>query len=263
MAQPTLAFAHANGFPGGSYRCFLEAFSSRFEVHYPDRLGHDPKFPVGVHWRGLADELESFLRPLPKPVTGVGHSLGGVLMFMVASRRPDWFRSLVMLDPPLINGMPGVAFNILRSLGFVDRISPAGKSRGRLDHWRDRGELESYFRSRALFSRFDARCLADYLDAGIEPDGEGLRLHFRPEVEVEIFRTTPGDLWRYPRLQVPGAVINARDSGKRFLDGGKRHARRHNMHHEVVAGGHLFPLERPEAAAQQVLATIHGLEGQA
>lgn len=254
-----LAFAHANGFPGGSYRHFLEAFEPRYQVHAVDRLGHDPDFPVDAHWHNISRELESFLEGLPRPLVGLGHSMGGVALFMVASRRPEWFRALVMLEPPLINGPDGLAFNLLRRLGQVDRISPAGKSLGRRDHWPDRAEAQAYFQRRALFQRFDPQCLSDYLDAGLEPDGEGWRLRFRPSVEVALFRTTPGNLWRFPRLRVPGAVINAAESGPMFHRAGRRHARRHRMRHEMVPGGHLFPLEQPGSSAERVMTILDEL----
>jgi pimeloyl-ACP methyl ester carboxylesterase len=195
-------------------------------------------------------------------VVGVGHSLGAVLMFMVASRRPEWFRSLVMLEPPLINGPAGLAFRALRRLGQVDRITPAGQSAGRRDYWADRDEARGYFESRGLFRHFDPECLEDYMDAGLERRGAGWRLAFRPEVEVAIFRTTPGRLMGYPTPAVPSALINASDSGPRFLQAGRRHARRHRMHHEIWPGGHLFPLERPSDSAHRLMALLETLEGE-
>lgn len=250
--SPVLAFAHANGFPGGSYRCFLDVLAKDYRVEAVPMLGHDPAWPVDAHWQSLSRQLEAWLEPLPKPLIGVGHSMGGVLMFMVASRRPEWFRALLMLDPPLVNGLPGLAFNLLRQLGMGDRITPAGKSQGRRAHWPDRQSVEDYFRSRTLFRRFDSRCLEDYLDAGLERDDNGYHLRFDPAIEVAIFRTTPGNTGRYPRLSVPGAVISGSQSLPRFHGGAARHARRHHMLHRFAPGGHLFPLEQPERAAIRV-----------
>lgn len=258
-ARPTLAFAHANGFPGGSYRCFLSRLEARYEPHAVPLLGHDPRYPVDAHWQSLSRELEAWLEGLPRPLVGVGHSMGGVLMFMVASRRPEWFEALVMLDPPLINGLPGVAFNVLRHLGMGDRITPAGKSLGRRAHWPGRDSVDSYFRSRTLFRRFDPRCLNDYLEAGLEADDSGFHLRFDPAVEVAIFRTTPGNTGRHAPLAVPGAVISGAQSDRRFHDAAARHARRQKMLHRFAPGGHLFPLEQPERAADAVLAVLDAL----
>jgi len=260
--RSSLVFAPANGFPGGSYRRFLAPLSKQYDVSAVPRLGHRPEqYPVDAGWKSLARELEAFLEPLPRPLVGLGHSLGGVLMFMVASRRPEWFRSVVMLEPPLINGLAGVGFNLLRRLGQADRITPAGRSRGRRDHWPDRDEARAYFQRRSLFRRFHPDCLEDYMDAGLESHGDGFRLVFRPEVEAAIFRTTPGNISRYPRLAVPGAVVNANESVDAFHKAGRRHARRQHMRHEIWPGGHLFPLERPDDSArrvQELLQVLHG-----
>lgn len=260
--KPSLAFAHANGFPGGSYRCFLEPLGADYDTAAVPLLGHNPEWPVDKGWQSLSRELEAFLETRPRPLVGVGHSLGGVLMFMVASRRPDWFRSLVMLEPPLINGPAGAGFAVLRRLGQADRITPAGRSRGRRDFWPDRDRARSYFRSRGLFQRFDPECLEDYMDAGLEPHEQGWRLAFRPGVEVAIFRTTPVGLDRWPCPGIPAAVVNGEQSGDAFHKAGRRHARRQGMHHQVWPGGHLFPLESPRDSAQRLRELLQTLDGE-
>ena len=250
--RPTLAFAHANGVPGGSYRHFLAPLESRYQLAVVDRIGHDPAFPVDAHWHSLSLEMESFLAPLPKPLVGMGHSMGGVLMFMVACRRPEWFSSLVMLDPPLINGWFRPLFNLLRRLGQTDRLTPAGKSLGRRDHWADQDQVQEYFSTRALYRRFDPRCLEDFIEAATTPCEGGFCLRFDPAVEVAIFRQTPGNLNRFPRLPVPGAVITGAQSEPVFHQSHRRHVRRHRMIWAQAPGGHMFPLEQPDKAVKVV-----------
>ncbi|MBZ2187645.1 alpha/beta hydrolase [Alcanivorax sp. JB21] len=265
--RPTLVFAHANGFPGGSYTTFLAPFREHFHVEVMDRMGHDPLYPVDANWESLSRELEAKLAQLPRPFVGMGHSMGGVMMCMVASRRPDWFQALVMLDPPLINGWQGHLFNLARLMGLGDRITPAGRSKGRRARWADRAEAEAYFLRRPFFQRLDPRCLADYLAAGLEVDddapGEGdagaLRLRYAPEVEVNVFRTTPGNIGRLPRLQVPGLMVSGAESEPMFLSSARRHVQRHGMVHRLAPGGHMFPLENPEAASDIILTGLQGL----
>lgn len=262
--SPTLFFAHANGFPGGSYRTFLEPLREEFEVVAADRIGHDPDFPVGPGWHELSRQLEQELAGLARPVTAVGHSMGGVLLFMVASRRPEWFDALVMLDPPLINGWRGALFGLGRLFGQIDRITPAGRSQGRREHFRDWQDVEAYFQRRGFFQALDPRCLRDYLDAGLEPDGQGgWKLRFDPRHEVEIFRTTPRGLDRWPRLRVPGMLINGDSSPQPFRDCGSRHARCHGMRYDTAPGGHMFPLEHPHTTARRVGESVAQLREQA
>ncbi len=244
--KPVLAFAHANGIPGHSYDTFLEPFEARYQLYVVDRIGHDPAYPVDAQWRSLSQELEAQLAPLPKPIVGVGHSLGSVLMYLVAQRHPDWFSALVMLDPPMMNGVHGFMINVAKMMGQIDKVTPAGKSSGRLDYWPDWEAVESYFGSRGLFRAFDPRCLKDYLKAGLEPWQDGWRLRFRPETEVAIFRETPTAATGMPRLNVPAAVVTGKHSPSPFLHSARRIARRHHMIHRIAEGSHMYPLEKPE-----------------
>ena len=213
------------------------------------------------NWESLSLELEAFLEPLPKPIIGLGHSMGSVLMFWVAHRHPDWFRALVMLDPPVANGPQGLVYRLAKATGLGDRFSPAKKSKGRLDYWATWDDVESYFNSRGLFKAFDPRSLKHYLEHGLERHGDGWRLRFRPEVEVAVFRETPTGVTSLPRLKVPGALVTGEQSPKLFHQGGARHARRHGMKRLFAPGSHMYPLERPEQTAAQVLGILDDLLG--
>ena len=257
--KPVLAFAHANGIPGHSYDTFLAPLAERYQLFVIDRLGHDPDYPVDAQWHSLSLELEASLAPLPKPIVGMGHSLGSVLMYLVAQRHPEWFSALIMLDPPMMNGWQGVMINVAKMAGQIDKVTPAGKSRGRLDFWEDWDAVESYFGSRGLFRAFDPRCLKDYLNAGLEPWKGGWRLRFRPETEVAIFRETPTAATRLPKLKVPAAIVTGKRSPSPFLHSARRIARRHDMIHRIADGSHMYPLEKPEqtlALCEELLALL-------
>ncbi|MCK0152285.1 alpha/beta hydrolase [Alcanivorax sp. S6407] len=262
--KPVLAFAHANGIPGHSYDTFLAPLESRYQLHVVDRVGHDPDYPVDAQWHSLSLELEAQLAPLGKPIVGMGHSLGSVLMYLVAQRHPEWFSALLMLDPPMMNGLHGVMMNLARWTGQMDKATPAGKSKGRLDFWPDWASVESYFGSRGMFRAFDPRCLQDYMRAGVEPWENGWRLHFRPEVEVAIFREAPTAATRMPRLKVPAAIVTGRHSPSPFLHSARRIARRHHMIHRIAEGSHMYPLEKPEetlALCEELLAQLQAKGG--
>lgn len=75
MEQPILHFAHANGFPGQSYRTLLAPLQNQWQVEVLDRLGHQAEFPVNENWQNLVNELLQYLEQTcgDKPVVGVGH----------------------------------------------------------------------------------------------------------------------------------------------------------------------------------------------
>jgi len=260
--RPPLVFAHANGFPGQSYHSFLAPLAEHFDLHPLDRLGHHPDFPVGHNWVALRDELLAHLARLPGPVVGVGHSMGGVLMAMAAERAPATFRCVVMLDPPLMLGLDAWAMKAAKRLGLADRVTPAGKSRGRRAVWPDRQAMIHYLRRRRLFARFTEHALRDYVDGATrELDDGRVVLRYDPAIEVEIFRHLPDHLGTLPaRVGVPLGVLAGAES-ELLTPRRRRRLVRHGVEVACVPGGHMFPMEHPDQARSALLAMLEALSG--
>lgn len=261
---PTIAFLHANGFPSASYGKLFRLLQPDYPILPFPMLGHDPRYPIMPHWRNQVEEYAAFLRrEALAPVIGLGHSLGAMVTFKTAWHYPELFQSIILLDPPLINGPVSMIYGAAKWLGQIDRVTPAGQTQGRRSHWRDQAEALSYFRSKRLYANFDPECLEDYLRSGLRAKQDGLHLAFDPDVEVAFFRQTPYDSWRYRRrLGVPGAVIYGRQSQVAQAAAIGRLARRHQLYALTVEGGHMFPLERPEMAAGAVLQALRTLQGE-
>ncbi|SHF42566.1 Pimeloyl-ACP methyl ester carboxylesterase [Modicisalibacter ilicicola DSM 19980] len=257
---PRLVFAHANGFPGASYRSFLAPLGTRFDLHPLERLGHDPAHPVSDNWPALRDELVRHLNALETPVIGVGHSMGGVLMLMAADVMPDAFRCVVMLDSPLMVGVDALGLRTAKRLKLADRVTPAGRSLGRRSTWPDREAMGHYLRRRALFKRFTDDALRDYIEGGTACRDDGsIELLFDPAVEVEIFRHLPDHLHGLARrLRVPLAMI-AGEHSDLLKPSRRRRLRRHGVRVEQTPGGHMFPMEFPDQARDTLLTTIDSL----
>lgn len=255
-----LVFAHANGFTGSSYRSFLAPLAERFDLHPLDRLGHHPDYPVGPNWLALRDELLWQLEEHTRPVIGVGHSMGGVLMAMAAEQAPERFCCVVVLDPPLLLGFDALAMKVAKRFGLIDRVTPAGKSLGRRKRWSDREAMAHYLRSRGLFKRFTNEALSDYIEGGTRLLDDGAaQLVFDPAVEVEIFRHLPDHLSGLPkRLDVPLALI-AGETSELLTAARRRRLSRHGVRIELAPGGHMFPMEHPDEARQALLTTIDSL----
>lgn len=258
VTRPLVVFAHANGFPAGTYRKFFGFLEPQVEVRAIDMLGHDPRFPVNDNWGNLASELLAFVHAQgERPVYGLGHSMGAMVTFMAAHREPARYRGILMMDPPIINGWPAAAFQVVKWLGRADEVTPAGKSRNRRSQWPDREQAIAELSRKKLFAGVDPECVRDYVYSATEPCEGGFRLRYRVPVELAIFRTTPSNPLRYLRpLQVPGVVIIGEQTDVSRPEHVGRLARRHLEAQLTAPGGHLFPLQHPQEAARIVLAQI-------
>ncbi|MBI6899340.1 alpha/beta hydrolase [Pseudomonas putida] len=243
-------FAHANGFPSATYGKLFAALGPDYEVRHLAQHAHDPRFPVNDNWQNLVDELLHHLERQDAPVWGVGHSLGGVLHLHAALRRPEFYRGVVMLDSPVLTRADEWLIQAAKRLGFIDRITPAGRTLGRREAFPDRDSARNYFAGKTLFRHFDPDCLEAYLEHGLEQGEEGLRLRFDPATEISIYRSIPHVSPARPRqLQVPLAMVRGAQS---------RVIRKHHAlavramakgEYHSLPGGHMFPLERPTDTA--------------
>ncbi len=266
VTRPLVVFSHANGFPAGTYRKFFSFLEPHVEIRALDMYGHDPRFPVRDNWHQLAEELLAFVdAQCDRPAFLLGHSMGAVLSFIAAYHRPEKFRGLVMMDPPLINGAQGLAFQVVKCMGRGDSVTPAGKSKNRRSHWPSREVAITELSRKKLFSGVDPDCVHDYVHSVTEPQADGeFHLRFLVAQEVAIFRTTPTDYWRYwRRLRVPGVLMTGEQTEVTRPDAVLRMCLRHRMSHVTTSGGHLFPLQHPEQVARQVLMQLEQLAKQA
>ncbi|TVU73659.1 MULTISPECIES: alpha/beta fold hydrolase [Cobetia] len=266
--RPTLAFAHANGFTGACYTSLLAPLAAQFDLLPVDRLAHDPAYPVGRNLTALRDEwlacLDTALGPVTasshRKVIGVGHSLGGVLNYMAALKQPERFHCVILLDPPLMLGRDAMGLKIAKRFGFIDRVTPAGRTRGRRARWDSRQAMHDYLRRRSLFSRFTSEALDDYIDHATHRHDDGsLSLSFDTRHEVDIFRHLSDHLTGSPaRLAVP-ALILAGEHSDLLTAPRQTRLRRAGLEVLTVPGGHMYPFENPEETRVALLAAIEQL----
>lgn len=252
-----LHFAHANGFPMGSYQVLFDQLAGQFDIRGVSHIGHDPRWPVSDNWDALVEEQLSVIRASEEPVWGVGHSLGGVLLYRAALKAPAYFRGLVLLDPPLyISGLRPWLIKFAKRTGSIDRVTPARQSRYRKKSWPDEQAVLEYLQSRALFRNFDERCLSDYVLSATKTEAGQRVLSFEPEVEYRIFCGIADNLWGSGRkMRVPVSVLTSATASVIPKDG-LRGIRRSGFNWKSVDGGHLFPLEYPESTADDIQAMI-------
>lgn len=265
-SRPPIVFSHANGFPAGTYRSLIQVWRrAGHAVHAIERLGHDRRHPVTSNWPHLRDELIDFIESeVRAPALLVGHSLGGILSVIVASRRPDLVRGVVLLDAPVIAGWRALSLRMVKASGLIRRISPGHVARRRRQWWPTRQAVREHLARKAVFARWDPRVLDDYVACGFVRRERRWTLAFDREVEARIYETLPHHvgalLVRHP-LRCPLAFIGGRQSVESRQAGVEATRRLAGERFVWTEGSHLFPMEHPQAAARLVLQMIDRLRG--
>lgn len=268
---PPVFFSHANGFPAGTYRRLFEAWrAAGYEVHAVERYGHDERFPVTSNWPHLRDQLLDViaLQHPGVPLFLVGHSMGGYVSLLAASRRPDLVRGVVLLDSPILGGVLAQAVRLSKATGAFARYSPGRVSMGRRQHWPDADAALAHFAAKPAFARWSPDVLRDYVASGVQPlgdaQGAGHRLSFRREVETAIYNTVPHHIMallrRHP-IRCPIAFVGGTQSVENRRVGLRATERLVQGRMSWIEGSHLFPFEQPDAAAAQVMRWLQAFGG--
>ncbi len=244
-----IVFSHANGFPYDTYRHFLSLLAPHTVTGVP-KLGHGAFKPLR-NWYPLVDELIAHIETHhTQPVAGVGHSLGGVLTFWAAIRRPDLFEKVIILDSPMFSIYKRIPLWVAQKMGISGKIvPPAKKTRHRRTEFASKEEALHFFERRALFKHFDPQSLRDYVEYGLVPTEKGFTLSFSAEMEYRLFCQTPAKLGK-KEPQVPSYFLYA--TTHQVLQPNDVEWLKRALKSTTflpIEGGHMFPLEQPEHAA--------------
>lgn len=251
-------FAHGNGFPALCYSQMFHDLKPRFDYCYIEKIGHNPQYPVGENWHNLVQEvIDSIKRQANKPVIGLGHSLGGILSLLAAIEEPNLFQSVIMLDSPLIGPLKSSMVKMAKTLGIIDRVTPAFRSKGRRTHWQNYDQLIHYLKTRDLFKTFTDQCLNDYITYGLEYKEDGYHLVFDRHIEYQIYRTIPHVIPQYQGKLLRPAVLIYGDKST-VVDKHDVRYMKNQFHIKCIKfkGTHLFPMEHPQELARQIIAVV-------
>jgi 3-oxoadipate enol-lactonase len=109
-AAPAMVLLHGGGADRSTWSRVGPALGAGHRVYAPDLRGFgDSARPGAYSFELMRDDVVGFVEALGlRDVTLVGHSMGGTVAWLVAMRRPDLLRRLVVEDtpPPRAGGAP-------------------------------------------------------------------------------------------------------------------------------------------------------------
>jgi pimeloyl-ACP methyl ester carboxylesterase len=261
MPKEIIHFAHANGFPAKTYNKLFSFLENDFEINYLERHAHNPSFPVTDNWKFLARELkEEIEKRYKQKIIGVGHSLGGILHFLVAVENPELYKAIVLLDAPLISRLSGKGLKFLKRTKLIDKLPLARATRFRRSIWQTKTDAFEHFRRKEKFQSLDEEVLRDYIEHGTIEKNNKVKLIFEPQVEAEIYRTIPDDFAKFRgKLKAPAIYIGGSHSNEARLARLSFMRKHFPIDFYFIEGSHLFPLEKPEETAQAIKTALSKL----
>ncbi|KAF2131628.1 alpha/beta-hydrolase [Dothidotthia symphoricarpi CBS 119687] len=217
----TIIAAHANSFPKELYeplwdellkRCQKFGFGIRSiwmadVVHQgysgvlnEGKLGNDPSFTD--HSRDLLNMVNVFRRQMPRPIVGVGHSMGGCQLTNLALLHPRLFETLVLFDPVIAG-----------TINIIGNVGPAFASAKRRDKWPSREEAAKAFKSRPFYQAWDPRVLDRWIQHGLRdapstlyPDAQSPEVTLTTTVHQEVMTFLRGNFPTSPDEKEPSSA---------------------------------------------------------
>ena len=182
----TIIAAHANGFPKELYEPlwddlyrFLHEKGPKIQsiwiadvanqgasgILNENELGNDPSW--SDHPRDLLYIINHFRREMPRPLIGIGHSMGGNHLVNLSLMHPRLLCTLVLIDP-IIGGKYTPQTSAFRDpSGKNPTFAIARSSTFRRDIWPSRAEAATAIKQSQFYQPWDRRVLDRWIKYGL------------------------------------------------------------------------------------------------
>jgi len=259
---PLAHLSHATGLCAGTYTPLAERFKPHLRILGMDDRGHGKtRAPTNLrrlrNWDTFVDDLECFVANLAKPVIAMGHSRGATVSLLLAIKRPDLIRALILIDPTILPFSWMWWWYLAKLTGLTRFVPIVATAANRRNVWPDQKSILEAYRTKTVFQTWQDGFLEAYLQDGTEKTRNGaIRLSCDPAWESKCFAVCPHDVWRYiPRLQKPALILYGAESDTFLAAAAKRFKAK-------VPGaalrcledaGHFVPMERPDEIAEVIV----------
>ncbi|MFM0257241.1 alpha/beta fold hydrolase [Paraburkholderia sediminicola] len=234
--SPTLVFLHYWGGSSRTWNDVIAALPASYHAIAPDQRGWgDSEAPAnGYNLKDFADDLAGLIAALDlQSYVLIGHSMGGKIAQLFASRRPRGLAGLVLVAPapPVPLHLPDEAFAAMRG-AYLSRESVEMS-------------IDLMLSSKPLSAAHREQIIADSLRGAPQARDAWPEYTSREDITKEVARIT------VPTIVIAGELdrVDSLDVHQTELLPRIPHAKLHVL----PSTGHLSPLESP----QEVAKTIH------
>ncbi|MEM5518482.1 alpha/beta hydrolase [Henriciella sp. AS95] len=215
FGNPALEMAalwlHGTGFNAMTYQSLLAPLGLRTKVTALDLRGHGrtqlPAVPSRMRsWHRYRDDVIEWLeKNATRPVVLSGHSMGGCVAVLVAGKRPDLVKGLVVVDPVI---MTRRFYFIAHMFPFLRPILNTGhgmarQARRRRAEFPSQEAIKQAYQDRDTFKTWRTPFLDDYIMDGFHRIDENpqdsadqvWRLNCEPKWEAATFKGQRNQPW--------------------------------------------------------------------
>jgi len=254
-------FAHATGLCAHAYTPLVNLLTQALRIVGIDDRGHgNTTAPANTrtlkNWEIFVDDLDFFLSSFQEPVIAIGHSRGAVVSMLLALRRPELVRALVLIDPTILP-LPVMWLVYLAKQTGLNRYIPiVARAAKRNGLWPDQKTLLETYQTKGMFKTWQKGFLEAYIEDGTQETDDGrVRLSCEPAWESKCFSVYPHDLWRYiPAIEQPTLVLYGEHSDT-FLKSAAKRFQSKVPHAQVRCfknTSHFVPMEKPRETARAI-----------
>ena len=269
-------FLHATGFNAMTYQSLLAPLGLRARLVALDMRGHgrtttEAKQNI-ASWHGYRDDVIKWIEAhAPQGLVLAGHSMGGCVALLVAGKRPDLVKGLVLVDPVILSPKIYRFNHLIPFSKFLSRRhSMARLARRRRSEYGSLADAKASYAGRGAFASWREPFLDDYLLDGFErtdhnsPDSEDQTwsLLCSPAMEAATFgaqRNRPwGALRKVKKAKLPTIILRPEKQAVLSADEAKRILRRYpDAVVKTIRGTtHFLPMEAPYAVRDELSAMI-------
>lgn len=250
---PAAHFYHANGFPLGVYEPLLKRLSGIYDISGLVYRAMWPEAGLPAHeigWQAYADDLIGFIdHQYQTPVIGIGHSMGATCTVLAATKRPDLFSHLILIEPAIL---PQSICTLLRLVPkrFLSRIEPVRSALKKRDTWPSRDSFQASCKKRYGDKQFSEEALLALCEHGVKETDDGqFQLTFPKDWEAHNYTKPVNILKNLFKLKTPCLAIRGEPSLylREAMWKKWQVLAPNTVFKEHLASGHLLPLENPSA----------------
>jgi len=261
-------FLHGTGFSAGTLIPLMHLMPETWDCYISNIPGHggstwnEDRAP---NWLEMADALAESIRKKMDvenkgPVVGIGHSFGGALTLIAASRNPDLFSRIILLDPVMVLPVMSIAQYFMRVTGLWKKTASYKSVHNRKYQWQDSAEMKAELSQKRLYRNFDPQVMEYFVHTASHINQQGQReLSCSPRWEASIFASFPQSLWKsVKKLALKTDIVMAENTFFYVHHGVEAAAKKNtNIHLHDFGRGHCFPMEQPKETIDLILKILN------